>query len=171
MRGRSIFYRSGQFIDVLWARFGREDLSRARHFLPATAYALFLRQSPAERRHSLKVAAIIDNRGPALPPNERRTLLQAALLHDCGKSLFPLRLWQRVLVVCCQKSPQEVQTRLLRGPKVVSSPLRLAQLHPAWGSRLAHQAGLNDEVCRLIAEHHQPRTPLGRLLAEADDRC
>ncbi|KLU62139.1 HD domain protein [Peptococcaceae bacterium CEB3] len=171
MRGWSIFYRSGQFINVLWARFGREDLTRARRFLNAPAYALFLRQAPTERRHSLKVAALIENRGPALSADDRRNVLQAALLHDCGKSLFPLRLWQRVLVVCWQKSPQAVQTRLIRGPKFVSSPLRSAQRHPVWGSRLAHQAGLNDDVCRLIAEHHQPQTPLGRLLAEADDRC
>lgn len=166
-----MFYRVRQFIDALFPRLDKEELQHIRLILPSQAYALFLKQPPAEQKHALKVARLIESWGSALPPNEKGNLLRAALLHDCGKSFFPLRIWQRVFIVLLQKYPQTLQNNLAQSSRFFSVPLRLASRHAAWGSRLARQAGLSEEVCLLIREHHQPQTPLGQLLHQADNLC
>jgi hypothetical protein len=102
---------------------------------------------------------------------ECQALLQAALLHDCGKISHPPTLLQRVLLVVYEAAPP-----LLRRLPVWESPVCLeARLigaeHAARGREMACEAGLDVLAQELIAAHHQPRSELARLLADADDRC
>lgn len=148
------------------------ELHWVQQTLPPRAFELFLHQDRGVQRHALDVAHTLKRslRIPGeLSPVEARTLLSAALLHDCGKSSVRVRIWHQVFIVLSQGLPHSWQHRLERKHSVLSLPFRIAREHAYWGNQLARQAGLDLEVCRLIAEHHAPTTRLGRLLKEADD--
>ncbi|HEY3110729.1 MAG TPA: hypothetical protein VGL23_18365, partial [Chloroflexota bacterium] len=55
---------------------------------------LFYGQALADQRHAARVATWLVARG-----HVDRLLIQAALLHDVGKAVAPIGLWQRIVWV------------------------------------------------------------------------
>lgn len=135
--------------------------------LPESAYALFKQQSPVEQRHALDTAYSLAGL-TGLNRHEQRTLIIAALLHDCGKSTVSLHIWHRVLAVLCAMLPKHIYRQIADGHGPLSFTLTVAVHHPEWGEKLARQAQLSDDVCLLIRQHHNPQTKLGHLLHQAD---
>lgn len=169
-----MFYRIGQFIKALFPMISTAELHWVKQTLPPRAFQLFLHQDRGVQRHALDVAHKLNRSlliSGELSPVETNTLMIAALLHDCGKSSVRVRIWHRVFIVLSQGLPLSWQHRLERKHSVLSFPFRIAREHALWGDRLAQQAGVAPEVCRLIAEHHHPTTRLGQLLKEADELC
>lgn len=166
-----MFYRVHQFIQAFLPQIDSAEIKWAQDFLGPEASLLFLRQSRSEQRHALDVAQSILSQKPALLYSESdfQNLLFAALLHDCGKSIVSIRLWQRVFIVLMQKMPQPIWSFLEISPTVFALPLKIAAKHALWGGRLAQKAGLSPEICLLIREHHAPSTELGRILEKADN--
>lgn len=164
-----MFYRVRQFINAIFPKVNASDINWALNHLTPEASDLFLKQSWPEQRHAIDVAQnIIQARNP-ISFSDFQTLITAALLHDCGKSMVPISLWQRVYIVLMQAMPQSLWSCLEQSHTVFASPLKLATQHALWGESLAKRAGLNSEVCLLIREHHSPQTDLGRILAQADN--
>jgi hypothetical protein len=87
-------HRVGQFFLYLRARPTPEDKALVESILPPALLPLFQRQSPGEQKHSLKLMRWLAEREP-----QQTELLQAALLHDVGKSLAPINLVERVAAV------------------------------------------------------------------------
>ncbi|MGI6119340.1 MAG: HD domain-containing protein [Desulfosporosinus sp.] len=164
-----MFYRMHQFIKLLNPHIDSSEITWALKCLPSEAHSLFLKQSPSEQRHALDVAKSIMKEKNTLSLLNFQNLLIAALLHDCGKSKVSIRLWHRVFVVLMQKMPQSIWSRLERSHTIFAVPLRTASQHAVWGGNLAKRAGLNPTICRLIYEHHSPKTKLGRVLERADN--
>ncbi|HVJ50504.1 HD domain-containing protein [Desulfitobacterium sp.] len=167
-----MFYRILQFYHGLFPRISSEDIRLVQSFLSAAPISLFEEQSPADQRHALDVAIDLLQNQTHLPSSQKSILIQAALLHDCGKTCYPLKIWQRIYIVLCAKLPYTLQKSLkaLTNYQALSLPLTLAQEHPEWGAKLASQAGLNEEVVELIRYHHTPRSEAGKLLHAADNR-
>ncbi|MDQ7096073.1 HD domain-containing protein [Desulfosporosinus sp. PR] len=164
-----MFYRIHQFAQAFFPRLHPSETLRATKILSPGARALFFRQSPAEQRHALSVAQSLMIYQEILSSSEYLDLITAALLHDCGKSLVTIRLWQRVFIVLMQQMPDPLWIRAEKGPALWSAPLKVAKRHPLWGANLARKAGLNPRICLLIREHHTPGTRLGCLLHKADN--
>lgn len=167
-----MLYRIQQFYHGLFPRITSKDLLLVQSFLPDTAFLLFTRQLPADQRHGLDVALDLLQSSSELPRSQKARLIQAALLHDCGKILYTLKLWQRVYVVLAAHLPQPMRKFLksLSQVQALSRPLELAQMHPEWGATLSAQAGLETEAVQLIRYHHTPQTDVGKLLYLADNR-
>lgn len=167
-----MFYRVQQFYHGIFPQISSEDLQLVHSFLNETPRLLFDAQSPTDQRHALDVALDLLQNQAHLSFPQKRILIQAALLHDCGKIRYPLKIWQRVYIVLCAKLPCPVQEFLkgLTQHKALSLPLILAEQHPAWGAVLASQAGLAEEVIALIRNHHTPHSEAGKLLFVADNR-
>lgn len=168
-----MFYRTQQFYYGLFPRITSKDLILVQAYLPETAISLFTAQLPADQRHGLDVALdLLQNNPASLSLSQRNQLIQAALLHDCGKTLYPLKLWQRVYVVLAAHLPQLIWDYLKSFSSVqsLSRPLELAKKHPEWGAELSAQAGLEEEVVQLIRFHHTPKSEVGKLLYLADNR-
>ena len=164
-----MFYRVFQFIQAFFPRIEPSEIRWVQSNLSLEASALFLKQSPNEQRHALNVAQSLMNKKPILTNTDFEILLTAALLHDCGKSIVSIHLWQRVFIVLMQLMPPSIWSRLELSNTFLAYPLKIAGQHAQWGEQLAREAGLNLRVCLLIREHHSPETNLGQILAKADN--
>jgi hypothetical protein len=161
----TILYRLRQGLRALFA-FARpvDEALAARHLAPALL-ASFRQMRRSEQQHSLRVLRAIMLQGDVSP-----TLAVAALLHDVGKSCYPLSLWQRSLPVIVKTlSPGALRTlsagdphkRWLRGFVVYVH-------HPAWsGEIIAAAGGAADAVW--LAAHHADDAALWRAHPLHDD--
>ena len=89
-----VLYRIRQFYLALWAAADPRDLEQARAVLTPAQVALFTGMQSGEQAHAVSVYRQLVAQGET-----SSDLLAAALMHDVGKSLSPLRLWERVLIV------------------------------------------------------------------------
>jgi len=164
-----MYYRVSQFASAFFPHIDSSEVQWAVDNLSPEACSLFFKQSRPEQRHALDVAKSLMNKEHDFTQLDFQNLLTAALLHDCGKSIVSIRLWQRVFIVLMQKMPEPLWSRLEQGPSILALPLNIATKHAIWGEHLAQKAGLNSVICGLIREHHAPKTDLGRILASADN--
>ena len=157
-----LVYRTEQFRKYLGIRAAPLDLSQARKNLTPAQMDLFLRLQPAEQAHSLEVLGRLREQGQVDPD-----LQVAALLHDVGKSRFPLQVWERVWIVLAQKllpghfrAWGAAQGALDKLPWWQRLSV-VAARHPAWGAELAQAAGCSRRAVSLVRRHqeHSPLDP------------
>ena len=137
-------------------------------------FRLFLRLQPSEQAHSLKILHALLADGQAHPD-----LLAASLLHDVGKSRFPLKTWERVMIVLGQVflpgqfsrwgTPQTENWRVSQSG-AWKRPFIVARQHPAWGADMAAGVGASNLLMELIRRHQDelpvyPASEADRLLA------
>lgn len=168
-------YRLGQF----WRIWRAQPLPEAAWVeitavLTETESALFNRFSLSDQQHGYGVLGTLQLAGHTHPD-----LLAAALLHDVGKTRFPLSIWERSLIVLASK--------LLPGKMAVwgqgdarrwQRPFVVKVQHPAWGAEMAQTAGSRPLVIALIRRHQDKlletavtgEDKLLRLLQWADDQ-
>lgn len=156
-----MFYRIKQFYKALFPSISPGEMEWVARTLSAPAFSLFCKQALPEQRHALDVtkSLLSEIKTLVLSPDEYRNLITASLLHDCGKSLINLRLWQRILIVLTNNWFCHL-----------SYTLNIAHKHAQWGELLAKEAGLNQQICLLIRQHHSPQTKLGKILQENDNK-
>jgi putative nucleotidyltransferase with HDIG domain len=149
------------------------EIAELSEYLNPEQRALFARMSVGDRRHCLDLFYALRERMGVDEP-----LLQAALLHDVGKSEALIHIWQRVAYVLLGKLSVRLRAKLCasarRGWRY---PFFVLAHHAGLGADLARQAGCSDEVVALIGSHQRPLNPVlpipaqGSLLAlqAADD--
>ncbi len=166
-------YRSRQFWRAAFGLKDRADFDSIRDYLSPAQLVLFLQMHPFEQRHAVEVLERLKAAGHTEPD-----LLTAALLHDVGKILSPLSLWERVVIVVGNRLFPGAVKRWGQGkPRGLLHPFVVAEQHPQWGADLAAQAGASPRTVSLISRHQgSSRDPKGaqtdRLLAAlqaADD--
>ncbi len=148
-----VSYRARQFFLALQASPSQAVLSQIEVILDPDLMALFLRLQPYEQAHSIQVMNRLQSEGQTHPD-----LLAAALLHDVGKCLYPLRIWERVIIVLAKTLLPGLSIRWGQGDPVGwKRAFVVAQQHANWGAELAAQAGANPNVVELIRRHQDPR--------------
>ncbi|MBI5666763.1 MAG: HD domain-containing protein [Chloroflexi bacterium] len=145
----------------------------ARHLTPELL-ALFDRLQRGEQLHSLNVLRDVLAQGPT-----PRELAVAALLHDAGKSLYPLRTWQRTYAVLLRRIFPALARRWQDGDprRLWQRPFVVTEHHPAWSAELLAAAGAPEGAVWLAAYHADdpgrwaghPLVELLRRLQQADD--
>lgn len=133
------------------------DDAFAASFLEGGEGVVYLAMDPRDREHACRVAKALRTVRPHAPTH----LVAAALLHDCGKSVRPYRVWERVLAGLV---PMRFAQRL---------PVSFVQVrarHPQLGADMLRAAHARPEVVRLVERHHTPGDdPDARLLHDLDD--
>ena len=166
-------YRSRQFWNALLSP-GKAVPSEALlpHLNPAQLI-LFRRMQPAEQVHAYQIFKRLVTAGQATPD-----LLTAALLHDVGKIMVPLSIFDRIVIVLGSHHFRRTTQRWAEGtPHGWRLPFVVAEHHAEWGADLACQAGAPPMTVELIRRHHDlpvlnPESPTEHLLAAlqvADD--
>lgn len=109
----------------------------------------------SEQLHSLDVLRTILRDGDAPP-----ALTVAALLHDCGKTRYPLAVWQKTAAVLVRRAAPRLFERLSAGdPRhPLIRPFVVYVHHPAWSADLMRAAGADADAVWLAAHHQQDRT-------------
>lgn len=152
-----MLYRLKQFWLALTAAPGANDLEEARRVLGSELMALFEMMQPSEQAHSLWVYRQLRQNADLPDQQAYHDLLAAALLHDAGKSRYPLQVWERVLIVL-GKTFFGQRTRVWgkAAPQGWRRAFVVAEQHPAWGAQMALQAGAAPRVAALIRRHQEP---------------
>jgi hypothetical protein len=147
-----VYYRASQFWQSLTATPAAEDLDQASQVLSPKLMALFLNQTASEQVHSLNVFSQLCDQGERSPD-----VLSAALLHDVGKNCYPLRIWERVVVVIGQALALRQADLWGRAePRGWKRPFVVAKQHAAWGAEMAAAGGASPLTVELIRRHHDP---------------
>jgi hypothetical protein len=154
-------YRLGQFFTHLRPRpLTPTDRAEVEGVLGAGLAQLFRRQTAGEQAHSLRVMRTVANAGG--PYAARRELLQAALLHDVGKSAAPLSLVGRAVVVLARRlAPAAARNWGEAEASGWRRPFVTALRHADWGADLCAQAGAPPLTVDLIRRHQMPLAPVG----------
>lgn len=148
-------YRIRQFWHSITSKPGYQDLERIGEYLTTSQLQLFRKLSLGEQAHSIRVFIRL------IQQNETDyDLLVAALLHDIGKTIYPLNNWERVFIVLAEKLfPQYiaewgcVDTEDGSWIKNWRRPLVIAKYHPSWGAELAEETNVSQNVLNLIRFH------------------
>jgi hypothetical protein len=161
-----ISYRAGQFLHLLTAKRKREHRGFVYEILDSSMVALFFRMSDPDQSHSVRVFQTLLEQG------EEEDLLRAALLHDVGKSLHPLRAWERSLVVVTNRMlPNQVLKWGHDEPYGWRKPFVVALQHPEWGAALVQQEGGSETLVTLIRYHQENAPPnIGKGVQELLER-
>jgi hypothetical protein len=173
-----VFYRIRQAHRALWATLSPLAAEQVAAQLSPPQAVLFARMQPSEQYHAWRVWQTIQTETPPAPS----VLATACLLHDVGKCLAPLDLWERIWVVLgAHFLPRSVarwgQTELAQATWWQRAFVAAVQ-HPQWGADLAHAAGAPLATVWLILNHQQISPPSTvpsewfiwlRRLQQADD--
>ena len=120
--------------------------------LAPTLFDLFIRMQPSEQAHSISIAGKLDHKDKYY-----NDLFTAALLHDVGKSLYPLSIWERVTIVLGKfLFPNRVNNWGQGQPKGWKRPFVVSENHAEWGAEMVSKAGASPLTAALIKKHSQP---------------
>lgn len=164
MNAARILYRTRQFWLSIRAEPAPEELETAYRYLKPEHREIFEKMQPGEQAHSLQVLRTLLARGEKHPD-----LYRAALLHDVGKSRFPLKWWERVLIVVVKAVRPAWAQRWGEDSSHINSWRRafvVAELHPAWGAEMAARAGVPALAVSLIRRHQDAVDPAGDTLED-----
>jgi hypothetical protein len=159
----SVAYRVRQFGQAIVGPQTPPDLGQLASLLTPQQAALFSAMAVLDQRHCLAVAAALAAGGQNDPD-----LLRAALVHDAGKSLAPIGVWERVTNVLMRWLTPGLVGR-------VGSPreggfghgLYLLAHHSGLGAALAQRAGFSPATVALVRGDGDPA--LQEALDQADN--
>jgi len=110
---------------------------------------------PAEQAHAYQICKRLERDGQTTPD-----LLMAALLHDVGKILIPLSIFDRIVIVLGMQLFRKAALGWAEGtPRGWRLPFVVAEHHAGWGADLASQAGATPLTVELIRRHHDSPMP------------
>ncbi len=148
-------YRSRQFWKALFVRRARIPSESLLPYLTPAQLILFRRMQPSEQGHAYQIFKHLEISGQTNPD-----LLAAALLHDVGKILYPLSIFERAKSVLGKRLFRGAAQRWAAGtPHGLRRPFVVAEQHAGWGADLASRAGATYLTVELIRHHHDLHLP------------
>lgn len=143
-------YRSRQFWNALLSPSKRVTSEALLPHLTSAQLVLFRRMQPAEQMHAYQLFKLLENAGQTTPD-----LLTAALMHDVGKILVPISIFDRIIIVLGNYLFRKASRRWAEGtPRGWHLPFVVAARHAGWGADLVSQTGASPLTVELIRHHH-----------------
>ena len=167
-------YRIRQGLRAVFA-FSREvELPLAAEYLTPEHMALFQQMRRSEQLHSLNVLRDVLAQG-SIPHD----LAVAALLHDVGKSRYPMGTWQKTMAVLVRAISPRLFEQWSKGnpANLWKRPFVVYVDHAKWSAQLIADAGASENAIWLVAHHQESAdqwdnhslVSLLRRLQEADN--
>ncbi|MGQ9549575.1 MAG: hypothetical protein ACUVSY_10720 [Roseiflexus sp.] len=162
------YYRVRQFVTALVAGIRLEERALLVCMLSDPQLLLFERMPRFAQRHSLNVYHALVRAGHTDPH-----LLQAALLHDCGKvdlngRTIPLLYY--VIIVLLQQYAPDLYERAAHNGRGLLYPFALHATHEQRSVIYARAAGSHRDVVQILSDYAERcTTPFTDALRAADD--
>jgi hypothetical protein len=149
-------YRLRQFFQAIFVRPDANALTEVEAELGPDLFSLFSQMTPFDQEHSIRVYWMLlacDETDP--------DLLAAGLLHDVGKSRYPLPIYERAIVVLFRDLFANRELGTSGSIRWWERPFYNAQRHPSWGADMVLKHGGSEKTAALIRCHqdHLPTTP------------
>lgn len=167
-------YRIRQGLQAIFAFAQPVELPLAAQYLTPELLSLFSQMRHSEQLHSMNVLRDVLAAGTT-----SLDLAVAALMHDVGKSRYPLRTWQKTLAVMVRKFAPDLFKRWSKGNpgNIWMCPFVVYVEHPNWSAEMIAAAGASETAIWLVTHHQEPASqwaehPLASLLRQlqqADD--
>jgi len=150
MTSMPFVYRLQQGLRALFAFSQDVDWALAEGYLSPSLLALFRKMDSGEQLHSVAVLRDVLAQGDT--PTD---LAVAALLHDVGKSRYPISVWQKTWAVIVRTfSPNRYYQWSKGSPlNLWQRPFVVYEQHPLWSAELLRSAGASEAACWLVAHH------------------
>lgn len=168
-------YRLRQGLWALFAFARPIDDALVATYLSPPLLTLFCQMRHSEQLHALNVLRAVLRQADDTPDE----LAVAALLHDVGKSRYPLPIWQKTVAVAIHTVAPSLFYRLAAGDpdRLSARPFAVKAHHPAWSAAMLARTGVNQRTLWLVAHHQDhpdrwrdhPDAPLLARLQRADD--
>lgn len=144
-------YRVQQGLHALLAFSRPVDEALAKQYLSPAQMTLFQSMQRSEQLHSLNVLRSVLAQAPETP----HALAVAALLHDVGKSRYPLAVWQKTFAVLVRAANGSLAKRLSDGDarNILVRPFVVSAHHPAWSAEMLRPTNPSETALWLV-EHH-----------------
>jgi hypothetical protein len=170
-----VVYRLQQGLRALLSFSQPVEWALAERYLSPRLLVLFKQMNRDEQLHSL--AVLRDVLAQSDTPTD---LAAAALLHDVGKSRYPIGVWQKTFAVMVRAIVPDAYYRWSKGSplNLWERPFVVYEQHPVWSAQMLREAGASDTVCWLAGEHatvaekwqSHPQVEWLRRLQQADNQ-
>ncbi|NLW56956.1 MAG: HD domain-containing protein [Firmicutes bacterium] len=148
---------AGRIFALLRIKLKPADREFVEKYLDDAGLFLFNQMSFLDQKHSVAVARILAAEEVKDNGFNQQQLIQAALLHDCGKVKGEIKWFLRPLVAVIRRwFPRRREKWGARGKSALSHALYVDRHHPSRGAYLAESLGLDPQVVSLIKRHHDP---------------
>jgi putative nucleotidyltransferase with HDIG domain len=149
MKSSQIKYRYRQFIQAINGSPSLSHLDEVSQTLNGKQLKLFQQLQPSEQLHAILVFQQLKRLG-----NSHHNLLVAALLHDVGKTRYPINNLQRIIIVIFDKLfPNWVKRTKDSSPVGWKRPFVVAENHAEWGAEMATLCDSDVMTVKLIRRH------------------
>lgn len=168
-----MLHRLRQLKSAIHARIFPEEAQWIRELLNPELSELFFAMDLADQRHCLDTAQSLLRVIPGGDDQEEQ-LLQAALLHDCGKAGAGLTVYRRGLLVLARSVLGEGVAWFAREGQGWRHILWNHLHHPQLGAALAQARGAHPQVVELIRIHQvrpRPGSCKGHMLLYRADQA
>lgn len=170
----AVVQRLRQGLRALFAFSNPVDLELVAKYLSPEMLRVFQEMKHSEQLHSLNVLRDV------LAQNASSDdLAVAALLHDVGKSRYPLAIWQKTISVLIRAGSPQLFKRWSKGnpANLWHRPFVVYVQHPTWSAEILSRLHASETAIWLVAHHadtpeqwdKHPYLPLLRQLQDADD--
>ena len=149
----AVAHRIRQGIRALLAFSQLVEIDLASQYLSLRELGLFTKMRRSEQLHSLNVL-----RDVIVGDSTPDALAKAALLHDVGKSRYPLFVWQKTFAVLVHAVAPNLFERWSNGnPRNLwQRPFVVMTQHPAWSAESLADVGSPEAAIWLVAHHQDP---------------
>ena len=125
-------------------------MSRVKQILDPDQFGLFMQLHKSEQIHAFLIFEEIEKLEVANTDH-----LKIALLHDIGKIVHPLSIYEKVMIVVWKKIyPQGIDDLKESDLKGWKRGLVIAKKHPEWGADLISNTSVSKDVVDIIRYHH-----------------
>jgi putative nucleotidyltransferase with HDIG domain len=143
-------YRISQLLHAVFSQPDKFQIERVSQILEPDQFDLFLKLQNSEQFHAIRVMSDVETAGFS-----QLEFLKAALLHDIGKTVHPLKIWERALIVLFSRfNPESFRDLSDLDLKGWKRGLVIAKKHPEWGADLISDTNISKEMVAIIRTHH-----------------